>query len=247
MKISTIMTAALLLTATLLQGCSAVSGKSGGARKAAEYHAQLGIGYLQRNRLVLAKEYLDKAIKHNKNSPTAQHYYALLQERLGNDKLAGEYFSKAMRKDAENPELLNNYGSFLCKVGALEKAQSAFMAAAKNPLYKTPEFAYTNAGICLKRKGEATQAEAYLRKALSLRADFPSALFHMAELSHQQNENAKAQAFLYRYTEHIPDTPETLLLCYNINVDLRDDVAAQKCADQLLAKFPRSNEASKLN
>jgi type IV pilus assembly protein PilF len=237
---------AVCVTAALFSGCTTTATK-GDRKKAAEYQAQLGAGYLQRNRLNLAKEYLDKALKSNKDSVAAQHYYALLQERLGNDELAGVYFRRAMQQDEKNPELLNNYGSYLCKSGDLQQAENAFMQAAQNPLYKTPEFAYSNAGICLKNKGNPERAGAFLRKALAINPYAPSALFHMAELSYSQHENAKAQAFLYRYNEQNPDTPETLLLCYKINSSLHENKQAEECADRLLSKFPQSREAAKLN
>jgi len=239
-----------MLTVTLaLQSCALTNSgnKKGDPLKAAEYHAQLGVGYLQRNRLNLANEYLKKALKANPRSPEVQHYNALLQERLGRQEQAGQHFAKAMRLDSDNPELLNNYGSYLCKQGEIQKAETVFMRAADDPLYKTPEFALTNAGICLKKQGAYRQAEQYLDKALEARQNFPSALFHIAELSHQQNKNAKAKTYLYRYNERVSDTPETLLLCYRIHIALSEHKAAQRCLSRLLANFPDSREAKKLN
>lgn len=238
---------AACVAAALVSGCTSATAVKGDRKKAAEYQAQLGAGYLQRNRLDLAKEYLDKALKSNENSVQAQHYYALLQERLGNDKLAGIYFRRAMQQDAENPELLNNYGSYLCKTGAIKQAENAFIRAAQDPLYKTPEFAYANAGICLKKKGDSGKADNYLRQALSINPYSALALFHMAELSFNQQQNAKAQAFLYRYNEKHPDTPETLRLCYEINNALHEDQQAGECANRLLSKFPQSRAATHLN
>lgn len=238
---------AVCVAALVLSGCTSTKPKGGDRKKAAEYQAQLGAGYLQRNRLNLAKQYLEKALKSDSNSPQAQHYYALLQEKLGDNIKAGQYFRRAMAQDGKNPELLNNYGSFLCKSGSTQQAVAAFMSAASDPLYKTPEYAYSNAGICLKNKGNPAEAVSYLRKALALQPHLPTALFHMAELSYTQNENAKAQAFLYRYTEHHTDTPETLLLCYKINHALHDDKQAEECANRLLSKFPQSREATGIN
>ncbi len=229
-----------------MQGCATNSKKSK-SLEAAGYHAQLGIGYLQRNRLKLAQQYLGKALAANPKSPTVQHYYALLQDRIGNKQLAARYFALAVKQDRNNPELLNNYGSFLCKHGAVNRAEMAFLRATANPLYDTPEFAFTNAGICLKKRNNYRRAEGYLSKALSLNPTFPSALYHMAELSHRQNKNAKAQAYLYRYNERAPITSETLKLCYRISTALNEVASAQKCSAQLLANFPNSKEASELN
>nr|CAA6821548.1 MAG: Type IV pilus biogenesis/stability protein PilW [uncultured Thiotrichaceae bacterium] len=246
MNASSLITA-VCVAAIIVSGCTSSGKPKKNSKKAAEYQAKLGAGYLQRNRLGLAKEYLEKALKSNSNSAQAQHYYALLQERLGDDAKASHYFRKAMAQDGKNPELLNNYGSFLCKSGKIQQAVSAFMGAASDPLYKTPDFAYSNAGICLKSKGNFTQAESYLRKSLSLQPNSPTALFHMADLSYNQSENAKAQAFLYRYNERHPDTPETLLLCYKTNHALHEGQPAEACANRLLSKFPQSKEAAELN
>ena len=142
---------------------------------------------------------------------------------------------------------MNNYGSFLCKHGAVNRAETAFLRATADPLYETPEFAFANAGICLKKRGERQKAGAYLHKALSLSPNFPSALFHMADLSYRQNENAKAQAYLYRYNERAPATPGSLMLCYRISMALNENASAQQCSSRLLANFPNSKEASELN
>ena len=231
-----------------LAGCTTTSSSGKPDRaKAAEYNAKLGAGYLQRGRYDLAKEYLEKALKKDHNSSMAQHYYALLQEKLGRDDQANRYFRLALKQDGKNPELLNNFGTFLCKQGQHTEAVNAFLRAAGDPLYKTPEFAYTNAGICLEKQGRKDTAEAYFRKALTYNDKFPLALYNLAQLAHEQNENAKAQAFLYRYNEQAPSSPETLLLCYRIHQSLHENDKAENCANRLLARFPASPEANELN
>ncbi|HPE61843.1 MAG TPA: type IV pilus biogenesis/stability protein PilW [Thiolinea sp.] len=231
-----------------LAGCTTTSSSSRPDRaKAAEYNAKLGAGYLQRGRYDLAKEYLEKALKKDQNSSMAQHYYALLQEKLGRDDQANLYFRRALKQDGKNPDLLNNFGTFLCKQGQYQEAVTAFLRAASDPLYKTPAFAYTNAGICLEKQGRKNTAEAYFRKALTYNNKFPLALYNLAQLAHEQNENAKAQAFLYRYNELAPSSPETLLLCYRIHKSLHEDSKAENCVNNLLARFPDSPEASELN
>jgi type IV pilus assembly protein PilF len=237
---------AVLLLAVALSACA--SNPSGSSKKeTAEYYAQLGVGYLQKNRLELAQENLEKALKINRNSKDALHYSALLEERLGNMQKAHALFNRAMQLDDKNPELLNNYGSHLCKQGQYQAAVAAFRAAIKDPLYQTPEFAYTNAGICLQKAKIPQQAEGYYRKALEHNPQFALALYQMAELEYARGENAKAQAFLYRYNERAQSTAETLFLCYKINRALNDTTAAEECATKLIAQFPNSAEAKQIN
>lgn len=242
----TIKSLAILLLAAALSACVNTS-KGPSKKETAEYYSQLGAGYLQKNRLELAQENLEKALSINRNSKDGLHYYALLQEHLGNMDKAGILFQRAMQLDGKNPELLNNYGSHLCKMGKYKSAVAAFMAALKNPLYQTPEFAYTNAGVCLQKAKIPQQAEGYYRKALEHDPNFSLALYQMAELEYARGEHAKAQAFLYRYNERAQSTAETLLLCYKINRALNDSTVAEQCATKLMAQFPNSAEAKQIN
>lgn len=237
----------ILIASLLLSGCSSEPSKLGNNSHAAEYNATLGAEYLKQNRLKLAHEKLTKALQQNPNSFRVNHYYAVLQEKLGKDSLAQQHFQKALTIRPNNSELHNNYGSFLCKIGNYNKALSQFAQAIKDPLYKTPEFAYTNAGVCLKKSGKTQHYEAYFRKALQLKPQFDLALYQMALLKLKQGNTAKAQAFLYRYHDIAKQTPKSLLLCKQIHDKLGEMVEADKCISQLLSNFPHSKEANELS
>ena len=160
----TIITHTVILIASLvLSSCSSEPYKISKNNQAAEYNAKLGAEYLKQNRLTLAHEKLTKALQQNPHSFRVNHYYALLQEKLGANTVAQQHFQKALTMRPNNPELHNNYGSFLCKRGHYNKALLQFAQAIKDPLYKTPEFAYTNAGVCLKKSGKTQNYEDYFR------------------------------------------------------------------------------------
>jgi len=233
-----------------LQGCTSTPNKTSPAEKrakSADYHAQLGIGYLRKNRLDLAKMNLEKALARNTRSVDANHYYALLQEKLGDMGKATHHYRRAIQYGKNDSALLNNYGSHLCKTGQYNQAVNAFMNAVKDPLYRTPEFAYTNAGVCIQKQGDTQRAEGYFREALNRNPQFPLALYHMANAHHQNGDNPKAQAFLYRYNERARQTPETLLLCYKIHTALGEAQKALQCSNQLQANYSGSEEARQLN
>lgn len=238
----------LMLVISILGGCSSTSStSSSNPDKAGSYYTQLGIGYLQKGRLDLASLNLEKALHQDSGSADAHHYYALLQERLGDDDKAGKHFRRAMSISPKDSGLLNNYGSYLCRTGKYAAAEEAFMAAVRDPLYKTPEFAYTNAGICVRKAGDAVRAEDYFRQALERNNRFSEALYQMAKLSHEKGDYAKAEAFLYRYNEAAAATPESLLLCYQVQTRLNEMEKAEACAVALRAKFPDSAAASQVN
>jgi type IV pilus assembly protein PilF len=220
----------------MLSGCSSQS-KKVDKQSAASYNAQLGARYLQTGRLTLANEKLEKALKQDPNSSEVNHYYALLQQQIGNNKTATQHFKKAVTISQKDPNLLNNYGSHLCQTGHYLQAVKQFDLASQSPFYKTPEFAYTNAGICLRKRRNDKRAERYFRKALDKNTNFGSALFQMAKLNYDQGNFAKAQAFLLRYDEHNPPAVESLTLCTKINKRLGDINKADACAEKKLLLF----------
>ena len=205
--------------------------------EAASYNARLGAEYTRKGRLNLANEKLLKALDQNPDSVEANHYYALLQQKLGLNKTAETYFRKAISISPNDPQLLNNYGSYLCQNGQYQSASQHFMAAIKDPLYTTPEFAYTNAGICIKKSGDVITAEKYFRKSLALKPNFASALYQMAKIKFEQGDYTRAQAFLQRYHERNPQVVESLSLCVQINSRLGDLNAAGQCKRKLAGRF----------
>jgi len=233
----------LILTLSALTACSGQVE----TEKASNYNAELGIRYLQKGRLKLANEKLMKAIEQNPEAVKSNHYFALLQQKLGNNAKAEKYFSKAIKLDPKNSELNNNYGSFLCKTNKHHAAVKQFLIAVKDPLYETPEFAYTNAGICLRKANKHAQAEKYFRLALKKKASFPAALLEMARLYKDRKIYPKAQAFMFRYEKVGRSSPKALQLCTEINKKMKDNSKANRCKSTLLRLFPGSKEAEQIN
>ncbi|MGV6810218.1 MAG: type IV pilus biogenesis/stability protein PilW [bacterium] len=243
----------LLGSLLFLSACSTGSNSSwSGLRssanneQAARYNAKLGAEYLRKNRLELADEKLSRALAQDPRSVLANHYYALLQSRLENNATANRHFRKAIWLAPDDPELRNNYGYFLCNLEQYQAAVDEFLKALQDPLYKTPEFAYTNAGVCLQKAGKTERAEHYLREALKKSPKLSTALYAMAELNAEKQDYAKAQAFLYRYQDVATPTAQSLLLCQQVNKQLGEEKDAEKCAEQLMTQFPNSEEASKI-
>ena len=243
-KMSTGMLLSLVLSILSLTACSTTGVKSD---EASNYNSDLGIQYLQKGRLNLANEKLLKALEQNPNSAQSNHYYAILQQRLGNNKQAERYFLKAINLKPKDPEIRNNYGSFLCETNRPQAAVKQFMTAISDPLYRTPEFAYTNAGICLRKTKNDIQAEKYFRQALRKKASFPSALLQMAKLYSDRKNYPRAMAFMMRYENVGRSTPEALYLCSTLNQKMGNHAKASSCKSTLLRLFPYSKEAQQVN
>ena len=244
MRIEKIVSLVILLG--LLQACYVpVEPEISNKEKASAVNVQLGIGYLQQNNLDLASEKLNKAIAQDPDSASAHNAYAILQDRLLQTDKAEYHYKKATKLDPKNSQAANNYGAFLCRHGRELESEKYFMQALENPLYGTPEFAYTNAALCLLKLGkenENKRAKEYLRKAIAAKSDFGPALLAMANLLFDEGEYAAAKPYLDHFHLVARPTARSLWLAIRntLKLDSLGDVA--ELAQRLKTDFPESKE-----
>lgn len=238
----------LMAIALLCSACVYVPEKQPGQdlKKAAETNVKLGALYLQKGMYGSANEKLEKALKQNSKSVHAHSVYALLQNELGKTDKAKKHFKKAIRLAPEDSSVRNNYGTFLCSQGEIDKAVEQFNLALLDPLYKTPEYAFSNAGACLLEKPDFATAEDYLRKALRRNSTLPSALFQMAKLNYLKGIYSLSRDYLARYHKVADKSPKSLWLGIRLAWKLGNHNAASSYSLLLKNKHPDSKEARKL-
>ncbi len=232
----------VLVLIPLLSACVTVESGPSDPEKASEINVQLGIGYMQQDKLGLANEKLLKALKYNPKSASAHNAYAILQDRLLVKDKAAYHYEKATSLDPKDSQAANNYGTFLCRNNQEAKSEKYFLRALKNPLYKTPEFAYTNAALCLLKIKERDRAISYLSKALAANSNFSVALVTMGRISFEDQNFKYAKLYLDRY--HLVTKPSSKSLWLSIRTELMLDQNqdVDELANQLQTEFPNSEE-----
>jgi type IV pilus assembly protein PilF len=239
----------LVVVAVLIGGCASQAERDAEAEKLHKRvttQTELGASYLARNQLDVAEQELKVALDLNPNDSQANHIMGLLQIRLKDDAKAEKYFRHAISEDPRNSDARNSYGAFLCERGRLDEADVQFRAALDNPLYKNPEQASLNGGICRLKKPDKHAAAAYFRITLQYNPRQPQALLHMARYSFETGEMLSARGFMQRYFEVATDTPDALLLGFRIERALGAKDAQATYAVRLRGKFPDSAEAKQL-
>jgi type IV pilus assembly protein PilF len=240
-----------ILTLALLSACQSTPVQTDGgvpqaASKVAELHTQLGINYLRQGKLEQANNRLERALSADPNFSTAHNAMGLLQEQLKKPDEAEQHYRRAVSLNPGDSASQINYGSFLCRQQRYEEGEARFIQVTENPLYDTPEIAYTNAGLCMKRAGDYEKAERYLRTALQINPKIPQALFAMCELSYDKARYLTARAYLQRYQELAPHTPRSLWLGVRVESELGDKNAASSYALLLKSNYPDSRETQLL-
>jgi type IV pilus assembly protein PilF len=244
-------TLAGILILALLSACQSTPVQSAGgepqsASRLAEVHTQLGIGYMREGKLEQAHDRLQRALEADPNFSTAHNAMGLLQEQLKNPAMAEKHYRRAISLNPADSAARNNYGGFLCRQKRYQEGEAQFIKVTENPLYQTPEFAYANAGVCMKRAGDAEKAERFLRSALQINPKIPLALFAMSELSYDKERYLTARAYLQRYLEVAPHTSQSLWLGVRIERELGDKNTASSYALLLKSNYPDSRETQLL-
>lgn len=227
--------------ATLRQSCPEEE------QNKAQIHTQLGAEYIRQGKNDVALEKLEKALAHCSYFAEAHNAMGVLYDRVGEDDKAKPYYQKALALEPTGSDIHNNYGQFLCKHGKWDEADKHFLQALENPVYRTPEIPYTNAGLCALRHKDTIKAETYLRQALQKNPKFPRALYQMASLSYEQKRHQQARRYLQRYLEIAKHTPQTLWLGIRIERTLNNRDMEASYALLLRKMFPDSKEIQLLN
>ena len=214
---------------------------------AASANVQLGVGYLRQGNLAVAQQVLERAYAQNPKDPSVHTALGLLYERLAQPAKADDHYGRAVKLAPADPEVLNNYAVFLCRRGQAQRGEKLFLQAAANPLYRTPEVALTNAGVCARSAGRPAPAEQYFRRALGLKPSFADALLPLAELSLEKGNALSARAFLERLLAGGPVSAEALALGMRVERAAGDTAAANQYRDRLQREFPQSAAAREAN
>lgn len=214
--------------------------------RASDINLELATDYFRKGNLAAAKDKIDRAIEQNPRNAKAQATAGLLYDQLNDPRKSDAHFEKAVDLDPQNPEILNNYAVILCKRGKAEQGEKYFVRAASNPLYKTPEVAYLNAGSCARAVGDLKNAEEHFRKALAVSPRFAQALYEMADLEYLRKNYMSARAFLERYLEMGRIDPTTLWLALRIEQGLGNTAGANGYAQRLKSEYPSAAETQEL-
>ena len=140
----------------------------GSAERKAAIRTQLAVGYFEQGQYAVALGEIKLALAAEPDNAEALGLRGLIEQALGHTAAADENFRRARKLAPENPDLANNYGSFLCESGRVAEALPLFDAALANRAYRSPASAANNAGAWALKIMDYACAERYLLHAVPL-------------------------------------------------------------------------------
>ncbi|MEP6886297.1 MAG: type IV pilus biogenesis/stability protein PilW [Gammaproteobacteria bacterium] len=234
--------------AVVLMCCLAACGHDKGFKKAppavaASTNVQLAIEYLKLGKMSESRDAIERALEQNPASADVQMTAGLIYERLDEMPKAERAYSAGYRLGKGDPNIQNNYAGYLCRTGKAIEGERLLLQVASSPLYRTPEVALVNAGVCARGTGDVVDAERYFNKALTIRPNLPEALLQLGNIAFDRGDAEQAREIVQRYLAVNPPTAEVLWLGFRIERKLGDAVAAAAYARRVQTEYPDSQQA----
>lgn len=242
----------------LLAGCVTVNAPSGvqmrsepkeraapDLKEAARINTDLGINYARNGDFDVALDKFGRALEQDPSHGAAHAGIALVYSQRGETEAAEAHFKRALQLQAGDAFTRNNYGVLLCGQKRYKEAERMFQQAATSVGNRTPESAYTNAGVCAQRVPDLDRAEAYLREALKVKPEYPDALQNLATVYFERGDYPRARSLLQRYEKVGPASASSLWLGAKIEFALGDQSAAANYVQRLQTQFPDSEESTR--
>jgi type IV pilus assembly protein PilF len=216
------------------------------ARRRAEVHTSLAGEYYSRGNFSVALSETRLALKDDGTYFPAYNMQGLVFMELREDAAAREAFDAALRMSPNNPEVLNNFGWFLCVRSDPTRGLAMMQRAATDNYYPTPEKAYLSAGLCLRRMGRAAEAEENLRRAVLIRPDLIGALYNLALITYDRGGYKDSESYLLRYMRLTQPSLEALVLGVRLARQNGDKVAEDSYMQQLRRRFAEAPQLQEL-
>jgi type IV pilus assembly protein PilF len=216
-------------------------------RRRAEVHTNLAAEYYARGSFAIALNETRAAIKDDPSYAPAYNMQALVYMEVREDKNARDAFEKALALTPNDPDVMNNYGWFLCLRDESTRGLALLQRASNDQLYATPEKAWLSAGLCQKRIGRNAEAEESLHRAVLIRPDLIAALYNLAILTYERGALAESENYLVRYMQlNQTPAPDALALGVKIARAKNDKAAEDSFLQQLKRRFPEAPQTREL-
>jgi len=214
------------------------------ADRRARVRMELASGYYARGQLETALDEVKLALAVKPDLPDAYNLRGLIYQSLGDDKLAEDNFKRALQLSPRDPDIMHNYGWFLCQNRRMPEAFVQFQQAIATPRYPGQARSLMTQGVCQARTGAYADAERSLVRAYELDPTNPVTAFNLADVLYRRGEFERARFYIGRVNAVQEYTnAQTLWLAARIENKMGNQRGARDYGRQLRARFPQSAES----
>jgi type IV pilus assembly protein PilF len=214
------------------------------ADRRARVRMELASGYYARGQFETALDEVKLALAVRPDLPDAYNLRGLIYQSLGDDKLAEENYKRALQLSPRDPDIMHNYGWFLCQNRRMPEAFAQFQQAIATPRYPGMSRSLMTLGVCQARTGAYADAERSLVRAYELDPGNPVTAFNLADVLYRRGEFERARFYIGRVNAvQEYSNAQTLWLAARIENKMGNVRGARDYGRQLRARFPQSPES----
>lgn len=206
---------------------------------------ELAAAYFGRGQMTTALDQIKLSIQADPTSSEAFNLRGLIYANLGDQALAEESFRHALQLKPRDPDVMQNFGWYLCQQGRYGEADQLFNQALAVPQYNDSPRTLLTQGVCQARAGRLAESEAALSRSYELDPGNPATAVNLSEVLYRRGEYERAR-FYVRRVNNVPEVSnaQTLWLAVRIENRLGNRNGVQDFGTQLRNRFPQSREAS---
>lgn len=232
----------LIFCSILVISCSTVSKKE---QDEAKNYYEAGTTALVQGSHTTALEKLLKAAEYNPKDPFIQNNLALAYQIKKFYKKAEFHFLRALELREDFSDAQNNLGALYIKMKKWDEAIKYCEMAVTNPLYRTPEKAYSNIGRAYYNLKNYKQAIRYQKKAIEYDSEFCYAHTSLGQ-ARMKNEQYDKASYALKQAISLCKTYEAPYYVLGLNyVKAKRPSLAIKQFNVLIRRFPEGKYHAK--
>jgi type IV pilus assembly protein PilF len=223
------------------------SDQTAGDRRAT-VRLELAQGYFASGQYTTALDELKQALAVKPEMREAITLRGLIYAAMGEAQLAEESFRRSLALYPTDPDVLHNYGWFLCQQQRWPAADAQFDLALAQASYRAPQRTLLAKGVCEARAGRMKAAERSLSRAFELDAGNPAISVNLAEVLYRNGELERARFYIKRVNA-VPEqvNAQSLWLALRVEHKLGNGATGNELAAELRKRFPKSPEVQFLD
>jgi type IV pilus assembly protein PilF len=215
------------------------------ARKRAQARLDLAGAYFGRGQVKTALDEVKLAIAADPTFGPAYSLRGLVYANLGDNALAEDSFRRALQLMPGDPDVMQNYGYFLCEQKRYPESTAYFKQALAVPRYQGATRTLLALGVCQALAGDLAEADASLTRAYQLDPASPVTATNLAEVLYRRGQYERARFYIRRVNALANvSNAQTLWLAARIEHKMGDETGTAEFGRQLSNRFPDSREAS---
>ena len=242
----------VLFWSLILGAC--VSETTGGFDRAApeqalENYLQLALGYVEQQDLTAARRHLGNVASIDPNNSDMFGIWGLVYSLEGDTDLADESFRRALRFNARNSQVRNNYAAFLYANGRFQDAYEQLAQVVTDTEYAGRPQAFENMGLAALQLNRPEDAEYAFGRALQLNANRVRSTLELADIHFNRGDLQQAGRYYQSFLTlgqffNIRQSARSLWLGVRLEQARGMNALAEEYGLALSEQFPDSNDSA---